>query len=329
MEELLMEKDTVAETKKYNATLDIAKLFFAILVVAIHTEPFGFSFLLDKGFGIITRLCVPFFFVTSSYLFFKKNGRPFKYVKRIFALYSIWCLLYLFINFAQIKGMTLPKLIVHYFWEGHDVLWYLMASIIGFLITYTLSRKMSPTPILIIGILFLAVGCIQSTYVPLFRRLFSVDIPEIFGSRNGVVYAFPYYALGLFIAKQNSADISKKYSKYVGFAACLCLLVVESAIFVVIFKTTTNILWLSVFPLTYYLLKILNDVNIYLPYNCSLIIRKTSIFVYVIHPFFLRAFNNFRYLAYFFIVASASVLVSLLVVWLSSKRFFKWLQILL
>lgn len=324
-----MEKNTVVETKKHNATLDVAKLFFALLVVAIHTEPFGFSFLLDKGFGIITRLCVPFFFVTSSYLFFQKDRKPLRYVRRIFTLYLIWCLLYLFINYAQVKGMTFSKLMIHYFWEGHDVLWYLMASVIGFLITYTLSRKLSPTSILTIAIFFLVVGCIQSTYVPLFRRLFGVDIPELFGSRNGVVYAFPYYALGLFMARQNPANSSQKRTKYIGFAVCLCLLVAESVIFIMIFKTTTTILWLSVFPLTYYLFKILNDIDITLPYNWSLIIRKTSIFIYVVHPFFLRAFDDLHYLTYFFVVALASVVVSLLVVWLSGKRFFKWLQILL
>ena len=49
-----------------NGTIDIAKLFMAVLVIGIHTEPFSFNFWLDKGFGIVTRLCVPFFFVSSG-----------------------------------------------------------------------------------------------------------------------------------------------------------------------------------------------------------------------------------------------------------------------
>jgi len=321
-------KNTKCNSEQYNATLDIAKLFFALLVVAIHTEPFGFSFFLDKGFGIITRLCVPFFFVTSSYLFFLKNGKLLKYITRIFTLYFAWCLLYLSINFASIKAMSLPNMIIHYFWDGHDVLWYLMASIIGCLITYILSKKIKPTTILLIGVLCLLVGCIKSTYVPLFRRLFSIDIPDFLGSRNGLFYGFPYCALGLFIAKQNSANSSKKPSNYIGFGVCACFLVVESVIFTIIFKTTATILWLSVFPLTYYLFKILNDTNIPLSYNCSLIMRKTSTLVYVIHPFFLRVFNNYKYFLYFLLVAVASVIISLLLVWLSNKRFLKWLQIL-
>ncbi len=323
-----MEKSIIANTKNYNATLDIAKLIFALLVVAIHTEPFGFSFLLDKGLGMITRLCVPFFFVTSSFLFFKKDSEPLKYVKRIFVLYLVWCLLYLSINFESIMGMSLPKLIVHYFWSGHDVLWYLIASIIGFLITYALSRKLKPTIVLIIGIVFLLVGCIKSTYAPLLEKIVSVDIPDLLGSRNGLFYGFPYYALGLFIAKQDLARTYKNFWNFIGFGICLCLLFVESIVFTVIFKTDSTVLWMSVFPMTYYLFMILKHTNINLSYRCSLVIRKTSALVYFIHPFFLRAFSNLSYLVYFFIVSLASILVSLFVIYLSNKRFFKWLQIL-
>ena len=310
------EKGTKCLAGQYNATLDIAKLFFALLVVAIHTEPFGFSFLFDKAFGIITRLCVPFFFVTSSYLFFQSQNSPWKYIKRLFTLYLVWCILYLCINFANVKSLSLPELLVHYFWDGHDVLWYLMASIIGFLITYGFSKFFKPKTVLMISTIFLFVGCVKSTYAPLFQRLFSIGIPDLLGSRNGLYYAFPYYALGFFIARQNFLNSPKKRSKYIGFGVCLCLLVVEAVLFTIILKTNATILWLSVLPLTYYLLIILNDTNIPVSYNLSVTIRKTSTLVYVIHPFFLRVFNSFRYFVYFFIVALASVLVSLLIVWL-------------
>ena len=62
---LILEKDTII-TNKFNASLDIAKLFFALLVIAIHTEPFGFSFLLDKALGVITRCAL---FLCNEQLF--------------------------------------------------------------------------------------------------------------------------------------------------------------------------------------------------------------------------------------------------------------------
>ena len=52
--------------KNENTTIDVFKFIFSILVVGIHTEPFGWNIWLDRGFGIITRLCVPFFFVVGG-----------------------------------------------------------------------------------------------------------------------------------------------------------------------------------------------------------------------------------------------------------------------
>lgn len=54
--------------KNENTTIDVFKLLFSILVVGIHTEPFGWNIWLDRGFGIITRLCVPFFFIVGGVL---------------------------------------------------------------------------------------------------------------------------------------------------------------------------------------------------------------------------------------------------------------------
>lgn len=50
--------------------VDIVKFICAILVIGIHTQPFEFNFILDKGYGMISRLAVPFFFyhLVISYL---------------------------------------------------------------------------------------------------------------------------------------------------------------------------------------------------------------------------------------------------------------------
>lgn len=321
-------ENSISSCKQFYAAIDIAKLIFALFVVAIHTEPFGFSFLLDKGFSIITRMCVPFFFVSSSYLFFNRNGKPVKYAKRLLSLYLVWCMIYLTINLSTIRDMTILEIVSHYFWHGHDVLWYLLASILGFFITYGLSKTLNPKSVLVLGITFLLIGCIKSTYSPLFERLFSINILDFLGSRNGVFYAFPYYALGLVIAKKNLQTVPTKKDCCFGLAVCLCLLIVESAIFLLVFKTENTILWLTVFPLTYYLLILLKQINVTLPYNQAFLIRKLSILIYVIHPFFLRAFKNLNYFAYFFAVSLTTITVSLMIIHLSNKQHFKWLRVL-
>ena len=100
---------------KTNKSIDVVKLIMAFLVVAIHTEPFGAWFILDKAFGIFTRLCVPFFFVASSYFFFLKNGDPIHYAKRLFLLYLIWSVIYLPFDLQEMKEMTLVEILVMYF----------------------------------------------------------------------------------------------------------------------------------------------------------------------------------------------------------------------
>ena len=72
-----------------NGTIDIVKLLMAVLVIGIHTEPFSFHFWLDKGFGICTRLCVPFFFITSAYFYWRKEKSAIFFLSRIVLLYVI------------------------------------------------------------------------------------------------------------------------------------------------------------------------------------------------------------------------------------------------
>ena len=61
--------------EQINSAIDITKLIMAVLVIGIHTEPFHANVWLDRGFGIITRLCLPFFFVASAYFSSKAANR--------------------------------------------------------------------------------------------------------------------------------------------------------------------------------------------------------------------------------------------------------------
>ena len=72
-------------------SIDLFKLFCAIMVVGIHTQPFG-----ERLWGgyyptTIFRIAVPFFFVFSSFLFFSREGASIKkYVKRLLLLDVAW-----------------------------------------------------------------------------------------------------------------------------------------------------------------------------------------------------------------------------------------------
>ena len=68
------------ETNHRINSIDIARLFAAILVIAIHTQAImWFSDRANGNIQILTRVAVPFFFCTSGYFLHKNyinNGCP-------------------------------------------------------------------------------------------------------------------------------------------------------------------------------------------------------------------------------------------------------------
>lgn len=83
-----------------NISLDILKVFLAILVVLIHL-----SFLSEKVVVLsqliingICRLAVPVFLIISGYYFISVNSKQkaLNWIKRLGMLYFIWMVLYSF-----------------------------------------------------------------------------------------------------------------------------------------------------------------------------------------------------------------------------------------
>ena len=90
--------------KRSNYTIDIARFVMAILVIGIHTEPFTNNIWLDRGYGILTRQCVPFFFVASGYFFIKNKASIYKTFFRLMLLYVVWSAIYLPFDVSELRG---------------------------------------------------------------------------------------------------------------------------------------------------------------------------------------------------------------------------------
>lgn len=154
-------------SEQENSTIDIVKFLMAILVVGIHTSPFSFNIWLDRGFGIITRLCVPFFFATSAYYFFLRERSLKSYLLRILELYVIWSLIYLPFNISGLQQMDTFSIAKRYLWDGNEhALWYLCGTVIATLIVYLLQKKLSDRCVLAITTVLLTIGCLGSTWSP-------------------------------------------------------------------------------------------------------------------------------------------------------------------
>lgn len=320
-----------AETGKMNGAIDIAKLLMAVLVIGIHTEPFGFNFWLDKGFGIITRLCVPFFFVTSAYFFWNKEKPASTFLKRVVLLYVIWSIIYLPFDIRAFKGMTLLQLLNRFLWTGNEhALWFVCGLIVGFLITYGLLKFLKPKYVLVIAIIILVIGTLKSTYASALQQLFGFSLPDFLGSRNGLFYGFPYMAMGMAIAKTKTQGKTENKKKlYIGFIVSLLLLMIESYLFVICFQTDSTILWLMVFPYTYFFFEIVNNTDIQIKKKVSYTCRKMSTLLYVSQFLFIPVFSRFlSHILLFLVVVLVTAVFSLVIIKLSEMRYLRFLRYL-
>lgn len=108
------------------ASIDLFRIPAIFAVICIHTKPFGAMENTSSLYNWLcftitqsTRFAVPFFFMASGYLFGLKvqsggsNANFYKYVKRLFSIFSFWTVAYIFVP-------TEPDLLTKYGFAG----WY-------------------------------------------------------------------------------------------------------------------------------------------------------------------------------------------------------------
>lgn len=138
-----LSKDSLENKKKVLPALDLARFVGALLVVMIHTFPLvDVNLYLNYGItNYIARLAVPFFFVTSGYLCFKKTSYeqfdfsvPKQYAFRMLKLYVLWTVVYFIPFFIRSVYMCergyvygLICAIRTFLFSGYHHLWYLSA----------------------------------------------------------------------------------------------------------------------------------------------------------------------------------------------------------
>ena len=314
-----------------NGTLDILKVIMALLVVGIHTEPFGFNIWLDRGFGIVTRLCVPFFFITSAYFYWLKDKGAMRFLKRILLLYLVWSIIYLPFDIKALSEMSIGQILYRYLWAGNEhALWYLCGSAIGFIITYLLLKIFKPRTVFIISLVVLIIGCLKSTWSPLLEQCFGIHVIDFLGSRNGLFYAFPYTALGMLAAKSKDQAKGRSVKKLmIGFVASFLALCVESIVFVIVLKTESTIMWVSVLPYTYFFFMLGNNIDIQIDKGKALLLRKISTLIYVSQYLFIPLWSKYcSTMVLFLLVSASTVIFSIVIIKLSEIKQLKWLSIL-
>lgn len=253
----------------------------------------------------------PFFFIASGYLYWRKEQqRPFSYLKRILILYLVWIVLYLPVDFPKYKTYSLPHAIWYFCYRGagHGM-WFLLASILSFLLTYLLLKIFPPHIVFAISLVALLIGCLNSTWSPLTRLITGGKVPLVFlGSRNGLLYGFPYTALGMMIGKHDEK--------------------VYRAFFILYLHTKQTILWMSVVPYSMFFFLIIKSIHTEIPKQRSIFLRHMSTLLFVSHGYFLIAFSQLKYIPYYVAVTVCALLLDTIILILSEKKPFRFLQYL-
>ena len=330
--------------------LNILKYISSILIIILHLRPFlNYSNELDLAFNnIITRICVPIFFIITGYFVAKKekvNENYIKeYIRKTIPLYFVWSLLYIPVIIGTIIkylpiineyiskiNITLPFLIilsiillpiivlVALCYTGvYYHLWYFPAIIFSLIVLKKWKQKFNIKYLLIISFILLLFGATETYYgvLPLsIKRTLSYYYNIFFTTRNFLFFGLFYVVLGYYVGTKEKA-----YSKYcfLKLIVSFFLLTFEAILLHDTDRLNSNIL-LSCIPLTYYLfisaIYITNSVKLNFQFGTY------SKYYYLIHPMVIFVisllYKNINYYPYL------SILIVILITHITSSLIIK------
>ena len=293
--------------------LDILKYVFSILILILHLRPFlNYSDVLDLTFNnIITRICVPMYFMITGYFVAKKElDHPDyikTYIKKTIPLYLYWSVLYipvLFITgiqyFSQINAylsnlpiaypllvflmlLLLPfVIVVALVYTGiYYHLWYFPAVMLSLLMLSKWKKRYTIKSLLIVSFILLLFGATETYFGVLpytLQQLISYYYHIFFTTRNFLFFGLFYVVLGYFMGTKK--DIYTRYCFVKLIVAVFCL-IFEAILLHDGHRLDSNIL-ISCVPLTYYLfisaVYMKNRLKLKFPFG------PLSKYYYLIHP---------------------------------------------
>lgn len=293
-------------TKDHYNAMDVVKFLSAILLVCAHTasERVSLPRMLDLCCSLYI-ITVPFFFIASSFLFYKKLDSMSeseqklhykKYSKRIWMMYLAWSLVYFCFIFTKwiTNGVTIQE-VIRYFhhtlvFTTYPTLWFLPALWIGVSLVYILKYRLkwSNVGVFVFSLVLYCIGAIGYSYHSLssFLEVINDTYTSVFVTwRNGVFNAFVYAFLGYQIAVVGGTSLKKGI---IGTVVWGILFLVEAfSMKRLVPSADANFLFLLI-PFSYYFFSLickikLPESRIYIP------LRKMSMLIFVSQRIFLTA----------------------------------------
>lgn len=267
--------DRLSDKQEF-AAIDVCRLVFAVLVVALHLNPFtDISPQAEYMVGeIFARLAVPFFFLTSGFFFQKKLGDPRavkKYLLRILKMYLLYLAAHIPMEFygdiktgvlsASHVGLFLRKIV----FTGYCQFWYLLGLLIATGMLYLLASrwKMKDGVLLGCAVVLYGLGVLGNVYfrtagvqlgkVP-WREMSQLGFKMVIGAyykvfettRSGLFFGFPLMTAGYLLGKYREKIVRRNYGLY--FAASMVLVLVETWVVYRFFRYYSKDMLFSFFP---------------------------------------------------------------------------------
>lgn len=301
--------NTMSKEKFQYNNIDLFKIIFAVVVVMIHTTPFiDISESASWYFSnTVANLAVPFFFVTSGFLLFRKlltceadNRSKIvkKYLMHILRMYMIWCAIWIpwkalhYYNIGHFTALDLLKYIRNIFLvSGGDALWYLPALFASVSTMYFLKFKLNASTATITG-LSLALytfGCAISSWYGVFENSILVNTYyTIFETvDNGILNGMIFVSVGMIIAEnENRQSVFYNIS---GFILSLSLLFAESYIVNVSNLNKSGVCNNFLLPVViFFMFKLILSIKIEGKESMFKTFRDFSTLIYLSHCFIIR-----------------------------------------
>lgn len=261
------------------------KLICAFLVCIIHIKPYSdHLFMYSDSIYLIVRNCfcriaVPFYFVTSGFLLFRKLRFD------NFAIYKVksYCL-----KLLRMLGVWTVIL-----FAGNTVhLWYLISLIVSIvLLGYLLDKKISLKKIVICCFVLYIIGLFGDSYygliLPLknitFFRIIITGYDTIFETtRNSVFFGLIFVLMGAIMANKK-INMSFRFA-LTGFFISMILLFVEFYLLEHYSICKDHNMYLFLLPATFFLFYIVSHLKL----PNSIVYKKmriVGVLVYFLHPF--------------------------------------------
>lgn len=287
---------TVVTKSKENKTLDVFKAISCIIVTTAHLPSICPDPVSDLYFNQwFLRFCVPFFFVSSGYFFYKAKDKK-KTLKRIAWLFALGYVLYLpaILEGAYDVHSVISKLRWNLIF-GYEHLWYLSAALEGMLIWYLLekipvvSRLFHKFGIPACVVLLLVGALLDEHYRLIDNALIQTigDTLSVFGGpRNVIFMGFPLLMFGGAVAryqeKIQKIPVLALLAAWVVLRALAyqeCTYLYENLGFTITNDLTFFGCWPAVilFALSF-------RFNLPIPDSAAKLLRKMSEYVYILHP---------------------------------------------